>query len=413
MGNSKVVCALAFVSVLLAASVILQSSTEQATPHTLTVPDDYPTIQAAVGNASNGDTVYVKNGVYRGQDGNHWLTIDKSINLIGQDNQQTIIRPPLEKVQGEYIIKVTADDVTISGIRIQGPNWAPTGIMIARAENTPPKNIQILNCFIENCSNAVMLDGSNITVDRNYLIDNGWGVRNEASNVTISNNLIEDNGIGIGQAIPGGTVQDSCYVYGNLISQNYEGGIVLAGGPHYIYNNNITNNPGYGILFGGNKANVYGNEISFNGIAIKTISIEGSGKDNYIYVNNFIENLVSSSLADPTTNWMTQALMQPVDINLDKDNQGNYWSSNQGNGSYLVGDTTHILYDYYPLSQPVNIDSSGITSLPTLTPTNQTPTADSGNWMIDITIIAVSSLIIICVAVTWILFSRKEKTSTQ
>ena len=31
---------------------------------TITVPDDYSTIQEAINNASHGDTVYVKNGVY-------------------------------------------------------------------------------------------------------------------------------------------------------------------------------------------------------------------------------------------------------------------------------------------------------------------------------------------------------------
>ena len=32
---------------------------------TITVPDDFPTITAAIANASNGDTILVKNGTYK------------------------------------------------------------------------------------------------------------------------------------------------------------------------------------------------------------------------------------------------------------------------------------------------------------------------------------------------------------
>jgi pectin methylesterase-like acyl-CoA thioesterase len=99
--------------VLLTASIFATFAPVKAEPKTITVPDDYPTIQAAVGNASDGDTVYVKNGIYRGQDSNVWLTIDKSISLVGEDNQQAIICQPKPKAQRDCIIKVTVDSVTI------------------------------------------------------------------------------------------------------------------------------------------------------------------------------------------------------------------------------------------------------------------------------------------------------------
>ncbi|MGD2065858.1 MAG: hypothetical protein PVI43_01645, partial [Candidatus Bathyarchaeota archaeon] len=52
----------------------------------LVVPDDYPTIQQAVDSASDGDTVFVKNGQY-----NETVTIAKSLLLLGEDKQSTII----------------------------------------------------------------------------------------------------------------------------------------------------------------------------------------------------------------------------------------------------------------------------------------------------------------------------------
>ena len=166
MGNSKLAFVFTFALVLLAASVMLPPKSVQAAPRTLTVPDDYPTIQAAVGNASDGDTVYVKNGIYVGQDSDVWLSIDKSISLVGEDNQQTIICQPNPKAQRDCIIKVIVDSVTISGIHIQG-NGA-YGIKIAD-DASPPRHIKVLNCFIEGCQGAIAaFGGYDITIDGNY-----------------------------------------------------------------------------------------------------------------------------------------------------------------------------------------------------------------------------------------------------
>ena len=49
-----------------------------ASPKTLVVPDNYPSIAAAIGNASQGDTVLVRSGTYYGN-----VFINKSISIIG------------------------------------------------------------------------------------------------------------------------------------------------------------------------------------------------------------------------------------------------------------------------------------------------------------------------------------------
>ena len=51
----------------------------KVTSKTIVVPDDYPTIQEAVGNATAGDTVYVRNGVYEMPFGG--LTIRQTIDF--------------------------------------------------------------------------------------------------------------------------------------------------------------------------------------------------------------------------------------------------------------------------------------------------------------------------------------------
>ena len=61
-------------------------STISIPPETIVVPDDYPTIQEAVNNASNGDTVYVRQGAYVEN-----IIINKSISLAGENKSMTVI----------------------------------------------------------------------------------------------------------------------------------------------------------------------------------------------------------------------------------------------------------------------------------------------------------------------------------
>ena len=44
--------------------IIGNNRTVLAEPSTIVVPDDYVSIQEAIDNALNGDTIFVKNGVY-------------------------------------------------------------------------------------------------------------------------------------------------------------------------------------------------------------------------------------------------------------------------------------------------------------------------------------------------------------
>ena len=102
---------------------ILPSTTVKAESKTIIVPDDYPTIQEAIDNANSGDTVFVRNGTYYTDaylDGDG-LTIGKSISLIGEDSQKTILKPDWQGRYGPYAgILITADKVEISGFTING-----------------------------------------------------------------------------------------------------------------------------------------------------------------------------------------------------------------------------------------------------------------------------------------------------
>ena len=122
----------------------------KAESRTLVVPDDYPTVEAAVYNASEGDTVFVKKGTYDGPI-NQTLVINKAISLIGEDPETTILnlRPPwvfqgfdspMVPVYGyDNAIKIQADDVEISGFTIKGEDK----IYVSGRNTKISNNIQI------------------------------------------------------------------------------------------------------------------------------------------------------------------------------------------------------------------------------------------------------------------------------
>ena len=83
----------------------------RAESNTITVPDDFPTIQKAINAANAGDTILVKRGTYVENP-----VVNKSVSLIGEDRDATVI----DVTAG---IKVESNDVTITGLSIYD-GWA-------------------------------------------------------------------------------------------------------------------------------------------------------------------------------------------------------------------------------------------------------------------------------------------------
>ena len=84
----------------------------KAENNTLVVPDDFSTIQEAIDNAVEGDTIFVKSGMYHEN-----LVVNKSLSLIGENVDTTIIdgNPP----EGYRIpIKIQCNNVSVSGFKL-------------------------------------------------------------------------------------------------------------------------------------------------------------------------------------------------------------------------------------------------------------------------------------------------------
>lgn len=114
-------------------------------------PNNFSSIQEAIDAAGNGDTIYVYNGTYYEN-----LIIDKSINLIGQDKESTVISGvTLDMLMNT--INVSADNVGISGFSINDN----LGYYYQAAIYIVGDYATVSNCNIQNNDwLGIFLDGS-------------------------------------------------------------------------------------------------------------------------------------------------------------------------------------------------------------------------------------------------------------
>jgi parallel beta-helix repeat protein len=107
-------------------------------PATIYVPDDYPKIQWAVDNASAGDTIIVRDGMYTEN-----LKVNKSLTIQSENGSANCIVQTANP--GYHVFEVTADYVSISGFTITTKSEDPEipGIRIDDADNC---NISSNNC---------------------------------------------------------------------------------------------------------------------------------------------------------------------------------------------------------------------------------------------------------------------------
>ena len=259
------VCMLLIATVLPASGTVLleKVSNPASFGNTLYVggsgPGNYSTIQEAIDDSSDGDTVFV----YDDSSPYHEnVIIDNSINLIGEDSETTII----DGSGSGTIVYVTADDVTISEFTIQNSEW--DGILISQ-EDHPPWDIEIKNVTIHNNKiNAVRhgifgLTLINGEIYDNYIEDIDMGIKlHFSSDNNVSGNFITNakyRGIEIQSHWSENKILDRIFnnirppaenniVYGNTVENNRWGidvGSACIGTK--VYNNNIINNHETGV----------------------------------------------------------------------------------------------------------------------------------------------------------------------
>jgi len=116
--------------------------------------DKFTTIQEAIDNATDGTTIFVKNGVYT-----ELLNIKKKIKIIGEDKDKTIINP----ISGNngYAIRLGAPEITIEKLSVTNgaPGLYTTGIQIAASKT------EIRDCNIYDVPVGIAVWTSNNTIE--------------------------------------------------------------------------------------------------------------------------------------------------------------------------------------------------------------------------------------------------------
>jgi parallel beta-helix repeat protein len=305
----------------------------------LIVPDEFPTINQAIQNATDGDNIFIKEGIY-----NETLVIDKQLNIQGEDTNKTIINGNLTGT----VIQIFHDNVNITGLTV---TYSLTANVPRRYfQHNIPDGWMKLNGW---CAIGYPLDGGYFDMLRNFRLG-GIHVIN-ATNCFISGNRIIDCGIGIWL-----WEASKNTISGNVCERNDYGIELRSSADNQITRNTFINNAAGAWL--PLYADIYymvgwGNDEKTH--------------DNTFSQNNFIGNqkaIETQSLTNTKNYW-------------DNGSIGNYWDTSNGNDTNNDGlgdDPYKIKAEYYTGGYLRNgtwkEQTNGIDHYPLMAPFNTTET---------------------------------------
>lgn len=404
--------ALLLVLVWLTASCLVMPLPAKADSKAIVVPDDYSTIKEAINAAKESDTIFVKKGTYEGP-ANQTLVIGKSISIIGESTEKTIIKlqpaynvtwilgTPMYQYSNSMVID--ANNVHLINLTIRY-----TGMIIANGDR-----LQIVDNNISSFAmNSLFIKGSNCNLTNNYF---SYSINVEGSSNTIKQNSFDELTL---QSTTQNTIESNAFHYlklfsshsntisknnisasyssfsvevhnsnGNNFDSNYMTGLELSDSNENVFvKNNITSkiislmdnyeidiselDPAMPSCYSIATENSSNNLFYFNSIANVIINDQLS-QDNMFYANAFVGPALNDGIVR----------ISQLKINnnyWDNGSIGNYWSDyltkypnaseigNSGicNTPYVVSPSHSefdpIAYiDHYPLVQPFSEDVTG------------------------------------------------------
>jgi len=340
------------------------------------------TIQEGVNNASTDDTIFVYSGTY-----NENIIVDKTVDLVGQDRDTTIIHGLDES---DNAVKISSDWCNLSEFTIENGGTNSGGIRVKANhcsifdsifDDNIDKGIfvessfytQILyNTFSNNNQGLYVYMSDYTTISYNDISnnkDNGILCLSSEYNDILGNSIDSNSGVGVYlnnecdyNDVISNTVEtneesgirlyksDGNTVSDNIVSNNgapgEDGGIVCFNSNNNdIFENTIYSNSEQGIFIEDSQSNtIYKNDVFNNDLY--GINCDSSN-NNEIYKNNIYDNS-QNGRDDGTNTWYTSV-----------DEQGNYWDDYSGDDDDGdgIGDTPYNVpgngnQDEYPLMTP-------------------------------------------------------------
>jgi len=239
------------------------------------VPDDYPTIQSAIDNASDGDTVFVRASTYYEN-----IIVEKKLKIAGNGAGLTVI-DGLGK--DDHVVNIDSDYVEISDFTVRNCSLGYSGIRIYG------DNCNIHDNVLRDCGGGIELwEINNTKIINNICRNNAWGIYIHISdNCLIENNVLTNNIYGIEMGI------SSVNISYCAIENNSQQGILCLWSSDSIFDNNsISSNGDMGIqMFSSDTITIQKNVFRSNIVGISVY------KSIYNEINeNIIKNYLTTGI---------------------------------------------------------------------------------------------------------------------